>query len=37
VTTQPVEPVGAEQDEVNHECQYEQECKERNQGSARIE
>jgi hypothetical protein len=37
MTTQPIEPVGAEQDEMNHQCQYEQEREQSNQSSARIE
>jgi hypothetical protein len=37
VATQPIEPVGAQQDEMNQQCQHEQERKQSNQRSAGIE
>jgi len=37
VAAQPIEPVGAQQDEMNQQRQHEQECEQRDQSSARIE
>jgi hypothetical protein len=34
---QPIEPVGTQQDEMNHQREHKQEYEERNQGSAWIE
>jgi len=37
MTTEPIELVGGQQDEMNHQCQYEQEREQGYQSSAGIE
>jgi hypothetical protein len=37
MSTKPIEPVGAEQDEMNQQCKHEQESKKSYQCPSRIE